>query len=381
MVEVPVVVRDDLAEAGMSDAIAVAENQMRAGLTALEEAVAMKRLRDAGRTQADIAKLIGCSKGHVSKRLHLLDLPETTQTYIASGKLAPSAALVLLDEADSDPEVAAAATTVLADGWASTHETWTTTDVRMAVRDGKAQIAKDRALAQLVDEGTPVVDTIPWNQIVRTKTEINTARREGNLVAHVDRNGAITYATTTPPAKDVSNGNTPAASEDLDRKRAALRDLRAARTARHAALPARHAALPALLATPIPAADRARWARTGAHTLLLGYGVDYEIRKLLEAWWPTQPEPGDTYNAGTTEGAGWADRIGLDPYQVFRAIWAAQHERGLRIPHSASEFHTMPTIPGEYAEWLTTIGHPLTPLENTHYRHQTSGVSTGNKEN
>ena len=53
------------------------ENTQRSALSVLEEALAIRRLVQLGVGQRRIATRLGCAQSHVSKRLSLLDLPES----------------------------------------------------------------------------------------------------------------------------------------------------------------------------------------------------------------------------------------------------------------------------------------------------------------
>jgi ParB/RepB/Spo0J family partition protein len=84
LAEVPVIVRD------LDDAkgyeIALIDNLHREDLTALEEAQAYRRLiKEFGYTQRSLAKLVGHSQPHISRRLSLLDLPEKVRADLDTG--------------------------------------------------------------------------------------------------------------------------------------------------------------------------------------------------------------------------------------------------------------------------------------------------------
>lgn len=65
----------------------IVENLQREGLTPLEEANAFQRLVDIGHSQRIIATRVGCSQGHVSKRLALLELPAPAHKALDSGRI------------------------------------------------------------------------------------------------------------------------------------------------------------------------------------------------------------------------------------------------------------------------------------------------------
>jgi ParB family transcriptional regulator, chromosome partitioning protein len=87
--------------------LAIIENVQRADLNALEEALGYQQLEnDYGYTQADLAKVIGKSRSHVTNTLRLLKLPEKTKQLLAEGHLTAGHARALLTRADAD-EIAA----------------------------------------------------------------------------------------------------------------------------------------------------------------------------------------------------------------------------------------------------------------------------------
>jgi len=99
--EVPVI----LVEADDKQALelAIIENVQRADLNALEEALGYQQLEsDYGYTQADLAKVIGKSRSHVTNTLRLLKLPEKTKRLLAEGQLSAGHARALLTRADAD---------------------------------------------------------------------------------------------------------------------------------------------------------------------------------------------------------------------------------------------------------------------------------------
>lgn len=65
----------------------LSENLKRKELNILQEARAVKRLRDFGMIQESIASTLGMSRSWVQVRLHLLDLPEDIQEAAAAGIL------------------------------------------------------------------------------------------------------------------------------------------------------------------------------------------------------------------------------------------------------------------------------------------------------
>jgi ParB family transcriptional regulator, chromosome partitioning protein len=83
--------------------LAIVENVQRADLDPLEEAAGYERLGDEFLyTQADLAKVIGKSRSHVSNSLRLLKLPERTKSFLRDGKISAGHARVLLSAAEPD---------------------------------------------------------------------------------------------------------------------------------------------------------------------------------------------------------------------------------------------------------------------------------------
>ncbi len=83
--------------------LAIVENVQRADLDPLEEASGYERLGDEFLyTQADLAKVIGKSRSHVSNCLRLLKLPERTKALLREGKISAGHARALLSSPAPD---------------------------------------------------------------------------------------------------------------------------------------------------------------------------------------------------------------------------------------------------------------------------------------
>jgi ParB family chromosome partitioning protein len=68
--------------------IAIVENVQRADLSVLEEALSYRALMDKfGRTQEQVAQVVGKSRPHVANALRLLSLPAEVQAMLADGRL------------------------------------------------------------------------------------------------------------------------------------------------------------------------------------------------------------------------------------------------------------------------------------------------------
>ena len=99
--EVPIVSID--ADDRQALELAIIENVQRTDLNPLEEAAGYERLGDEFLyTQADLAKVIGKSRSHVSNCLRLLKLPERTKSLLRDGTISAGHARVLLSSAEPD---------------------------------------------------------------------------------------------------------------------------------------------------------------------------------------------------------------------------------------------------------------------------------------
>ena len=111
LTEVPVVIRE------MDDVevfeVAIIENVQRADLNPLEEADAFRMLMERfGRTQDQVAGIVGKSRSHVANTLRLLQLPEEVLWYVRHGKMSAGHARALI----TAPNAAALADQVVTDG-------------------------------------------------------------------------------------------------------------------------------------------------------------------------------------------------------------------------------------------------------------------------
>ena len=99
--EVPVVIR------AFTDAealeVALIENIQRADLNAMEEARGYRQLIEKfSYTQDALGHVIGRSRSHIANTIRLLQLPQTVQDYIASGRLSAGHARTLVGQADPE---------------------------------------------------------------------------------------------------------------------------------------------------------------------------------------------------------------------------------------------------------------------------------------
>ncbi|HYJ30444.1 MAG TPA: ParB/RepB/Spo0J family partition protein [Allosphingosinicella sp.] len=99
--EVPAIVRDFDDEETLE--VALIENIQRRDLNAIEEAQGYRRLvADYGHTQEELGKLVHKSRSHIANLLRLLDLPQSVQDLVGSGKLSMGHARALIPAEDAE---------------------------------------------------------------------------------------------------------------------------------------------------------------------------------------------------------------------------------------------------------------------------------------
>ena len=80
--------------------LSVIENEERKSLTDLDRANACKRLQDEGKTQEEIAAIMGCSQPKISRYFSLLSLPAPVFEALKAGRINTVHALALKDSGD-----------------------------------------------------------------------------------------------------------------------------------------------------------------------------------------------------------------------------------------------------------------------------------------
>ena len=109
--EAPVIIRDFTDEEAL--AVALIENIQRDELSPIEEAEAYARLsHDFGKTQEQVAEVVGKSRSHIANMTRLLDLPEDVRDMLADGQLSAGHARAILRA----PDPAALARQIVAEG-------------------------------------------------------------------------------------------------------------------------------------------------------------------------------------------------------------------------------------------------------------------------
>ena len=105
--EIPAIVRD-FTDSEMME-IALLENLQRENLSALEEAIAYKKLlENLNLTQDALAKRLGKSRSHITNMLGLLNLPESVKNMVAENNISMGHARVLskLEDAEKISDLA-----------------------------------------------------------------------------------------------------------------------------------------------------------------------------------------------------------------------------------------------------------------------------------
>jgi ParB family chromosome partitioning protein len=220
------------------------ENVNRCALSALEEAAAYERLVSLGVSQRQIASRIGCSQGHVSKRLALLGLPEEVQEDVDAGgiTLGDAAELTKL----GDPARVQSALK-RSEGYGRTVAEAVAAELRAIECDE----VRRQAFEELRAAGTKVVDhpRYGWydrkerplgkgyGQVAMTKAK---HAKERCHAAAVDEEGAVVYVCTNPRRhagdENAESAATRAAKAEEARKREERKELKAAQQARTEAM-------------------------------------------------------------------------------------------------------------------------------------------------
>jgi ParB family chromosome partitioning protein len=151
--EVPVVLVDDIADEADRIVEQLAENHHRAGITAADDATAVKQLTLFGLSPAQIAKRTARPKDEVHAALALADASEATRTALAAVDLVTAAKIA---EFDGDEQTVTRLTALAADEpQRLDHE------IEWARRRATERAAIDARRAELVAQGVNVLDEAP----------------------------------------------------------------------------------------------------------------------------------------------------------------------------------------------------------------------------
>jgi ParB/RepB/Spo0J family partition protein len=196
------------------------ENAQRSALSVLEEALAIRRLVDLGVGQRRISSRLGCAQSHVSKRLSLLDLPESVLADLDSGGITVGDALELVKLKAEPARIEAAR---------SRRGVPIARAVEIELQDIRAQVARAKAFEKLAAEGTATVAYPSYGSWYGARKERPlgkgweevdmTVRRHAKQPCHaaaVSDAGTIVYVCRDP----ARHAEDPSAGSELKRKAA-----------------------------------------------------------------------------------------------------------------------------------------------------------------
>ncbi|MEV0732289.1 ParB N-terminal domain-containing protein [Polymorphospora sp. NPDC050346] len=190
---------DRLANTDVDDLITLAiENLHRLDFSPIEEGTLFQAMLDRGLQQYEIVERVKKSKGHVSRRLKILNLVPELKAVLSSGRLRLEDALLY---ADKDPETQRAA--------------WAYVDLNTAGGMGPAEAMAlhsqhaerrqrtEEAQAKAAEAGVDIVDPEGmWGRQAASHRlvddeAIEEARRGGTLAAALDKTGELYWVTTS----------------------------------------------------------------------------------------------------------------------------------------------------------------------------------------
>ncbi len=172
--ELPAVVRDIPAQSVL--AIALIENIQREGLTALEEAHALRRLIDEFKlSQQQAADAVGRSRAAVANLLRLLDLPEAIRALLDANRIEMGHARTLLT-------LPAARAIALAERAAD--QGWSVRELEQAVRLAQLPKSNGTARQRTADPDVAALER-ELSEVLGTRVEITPGKgKRGKLVIH-----------------------------------------------------------------------------------------------------------------------------------------------------------------------------------------------------
>ncbi|MFD4356796.1 ParB/RepB/Spo0J family partition protein [Nocardia sp. NPDC058518] len=229
VVDVPYLLREDLADPAIAAEVFLASNIHHQRLTPIEEAQGYVRLQRYRKVkQSELGALVGVSQPRVSKTLKLLELPAVVQAAVSAGTVSPHAARELL----AVPAVTREQTYLAA------IESLTAADdldrparvadalraaVNAARRTAEEAEAADKARQALAEDGIPEIDpdvvfgSEEWQHQLRD-SELDEVRNAGELAgAVVQSTGRVVYYSTPPaPRYRVAEDTEPAQTDVVD---------------------------------------------------------------------------------------------------------------------------------------------------------------------
>lgn len=197
--EVPVIVRE-LDDAKAYE-IALIDNLHREDLRPIEEAEAYRRLmKEFGHSQRSLAKLVGHSQPHISRRLSLLDLPEKLRAELDSGGITLPDAVELAKLAKMPERLESARKRAGMYGTISAA-------VARELQEHDSELKAKKLKKQLVAEGVTLVEWPDrggwWNQDVKPLTHLAWVDAEAHAAepchaGSVSPQAEVVWVCTTP---------------------------------------------------------------------------------------------------------------------------------------------------------------------------------------
>jgi ParB/RepB/Spo0J family partition protein len=210
--KVPVLVRSDAVAAPERERQAMLiENLLRQDLSPVEEARAFQQVLDEGSSQHQLARQIGVSQAHISRRLGLLRLDEALLELVAAGRLGVDLAVTTLGGLPAELQQQLAAELVDLDGKAG--ELIPASQVRSAtdrlLREAEAEARTVAQRQVIADRGGRAaeqgeLDDDGWRRRLHTEEAIAEAAAAGDLLGVPSKwNDEPTYFTAAelPPAE------------------------------------------------------------------------------------------------------------------------------------------------------------------------------------
>lgn len=231
VVDVPYLLREDLADPAIAAEVFLASNIHHQRLTPIEEAQGYVRLQRYRKVkQSELGALVGVSQPRVSKTLKLLELPAVVQAAVSAGTVSPHAARELLTVPAGVREQTYTSALKSLTGADDLDRPARVADalraaVNAARRTAEEAEAADRARQVLAEEGIPEIDpdavfgSEEWQHQLRD-SELDEVRSAGEMAgAVVQSTGRVVYySTSLAPryrvAEDVRSGQAGAVDAD-----------------------------------------------------------------------------------------------------------------------------------------------------------------------